>query len=401
LVAISSNMTREAQADLQLRDAADVFSVLVQRLDHDVLQLASSRATVRLCVADGAGCDVRITADTAQILPTLTRQPDATLTADLHTWRTIAEDLANGMAAFQQGRLHVRGNLHVGIGFLAASGRAPAAWRLRFLQTRTAFGNVSTMVGGRGAPLLLIHGLGATKASFISTVAALGDSHRCIALDLPGFGDSDKPLFAAYDARYFSKWCQALLDAFEIERADLVGHSLGGRVAIEVGLQHPERVGRLVLMMPSLAWRRNREWATLLTLVRPELGMLQFTPRPVVERILSWLLPDSGNGWVAAAKDEFLRSFVTPAGRAAFYAAARNIYLEQPHGPTGFWSRLSELQPPSLFIWGRRDGVVPIAFRRHVAVVLPESQHVELDCGHVPQLERPREVHNAIRRFLS
>ena len=231
-------------------------------------------------------------------------------------------------------------------------------------------------------------------------VDSLSDCFFYHTMDLPGFGDSDKPVFAAYDAGFFSRWGAAVLDALEIERAHVVGHSLGGRAAIEFGLQRPDRVTRLVLMMPSLAWRRSRPWAPWLRLVRPELGVLQLTPRLFVERFLDWLLPDDASEWAAAGKDEFLRSFMTPAGRAAFYAAARQIYLEEPDGPRGFWSRLSGLAMPSLFIWGKKDRLVPLAFQRHVSAILPTSRHLELDCGHVPQLERPREVHAAIRRFL-
>ncbi len=99
--------------------------------------------------------------------------------------------------------------------------------------------------------------------------------------------------------------------------------------------------------------------------------------------------------------DEFLRAYLTPRGRAAFYAAARHIYLEEPEGENGFWPRLSTLQAPALFVWGRHDRLVPVAFAPHVTDALPHSEHIELDCGHVPQLERPRETHAAMRRFLS
>ena len=112
-------------------------------------------------------------------------------------------------------------------------------------------------------------------------------------------------------------------------------------------------------------------------------------------------IPGSQTEWTSAGIDEFLRSYLTPSGRAAFYAAARNIYLEEPRGPDGFWTRLPSLRPDSLFVWGRRDKLVPIAFADHVREALPTATHVKLDCGHVPQLERPRETHAAIERFLA
>ena len=156
----------------------------------------------------------------------------------------------------------------------------------------------------------------------------------------------------------------------------------------------------LALLSPALAWLRDRRWLRLVRLVRPELGLLQVAPRPLVEEVVRRLLPSTMDDWVAVGLDEFLRSYLTPRGRAAFYAAARSIYLDEPHGDDGFWTRLAELAPDSLFVWGRNDTLVPIAFMRHVERVLPAARHLELDCGHVPQLEQPRATHAAIRDFL-
>ena len=106
----------------------------------------------------------------------------------------------------------------------------------------------------------------------------------------------------------------AALDALEIDRADLMGNSMGGRIAIETGFQHPDRVGKLVLLSPALAWLRDRPWAPFLRLVRPELGLLQPTPRPLVEQIVRRLVPGAQDGWAAAGVDDFLRSYYEPRG---------------------------------------------------------------------------------------
>jgi pimeloyl-ACP methyl ester carboxylesterase len=160
-------------------------------------------------------------------------------------------------------------------------------------------------------------------------------------------------------------------------------------------------VDRLALLAPALAWRRDRPGLALMRLARPELGLVQLAPRGFVEAVVHRLIPGADKGWTAAGVDEFLRAYLTPSGRAAFYAAARHIYIEQPDGEQGFWTRLGRLRADALFVWGRRDRLVPVAFARHVAQALPRAQHLELDCGHVPQVESPRQTHAALSAFLS
>lgn len=394
-------------SDVNVAARPDALERLVGRYDSELFWPMRPGARVRLRVTDAASPsdhDVVFEADRAFLVDCVGR-PDAIIAADRKTWEGVLADVRGGLEAFHAGRLTVRRDLHLGVGFLAATaGGAGTGPGLRFAQVRTAAGEISVDEAGAGPAVILIHGLGATKVSMLPTLAALaGEARRAIALDLPGFGDSVKPLRAPYHAPYFARTVIALMDALEIDRADFVGNSLGGRVALELGLRFPERTGRLGLLAPSLAWLRGRPWAPLLRLVSPQLGLLQPAPRPLVEAIVRGIAGSDGSGgqWTAAGVDEFLRSYLTPRGRAAFYAAARNIYLEQPHGARGLWTRLPALAAPSLFVWGLRDTLVPIGFEAHVRDALPAAEHLELDCGHVPQLERPGETHRALARFLA
>ena len=378
----------------------DSLQTLVGRFDASAFDAPQGRARLRLSVTDAGQWDVLAGNDGVQVTAVNGRAADATLTADSATWERMAQDLRGGMDAYRAGRLVIRHNLHLGVGFLAATSGATGPERLRFRHVETASGQLSILSAGVGEPVILIHGLGATKGSFLPTVAALAGSFRTIALDLPGFGDSVKPLGAAYHPPFFARAVVDLLDALELQRAHMIGNSLGGRVALELGLRHAARVGRLALLAPSLAWRRERPWAPFLRLLRPELGLLQITPRWAVEAVVHRLIPVAGSNWVQAGADEFLRAYLTPRGRAAFYATARQIYLEEPHGAKGFWTRLATLAPAALFVWGKQDGLVPIGFAAHVKETLPAARHLELDCGHVPQLERPVETHAAIAAFF-
>ena len=263
----------------------DTLQQLVERYDPAVFELGRPRARIRLSGVGPHDCDVVLDGRTARLEQAGRERPDAVLSADPETWTEISDDVRGGMAAYRAGRLRIRHDLHLGVGFLAAT--APRRGRHAALpagpdvdRTRVADR------GGDGDPVLLLHGLGATKVSFLPTVAALAGDFRTIAIDLPGFGDSVKPIRAAYDPKFFARSIVALLDALGFERAHLVGNSMGGRVAIEVGLRTPERVGRIGLLAPSLAWLRDRPWAPFLKLIEPRLGLIQPAPRPVVEAIV-------------------------------------------------------------------------------------------------------------------
>jgi pimeloyl-ACP methyl ester carboxylesterase len=383
--------------------AEKVLRKLTERYDPQVFELGRRHARIRLVGASDQAFDVSLNGRTAKLTPAKPElRPHAVLIADAQTWKDIAADLRGGMEAFRRGKLSIRHDLHLGVGFLAATARPePGRKGLTFRQIETAAGHISICEAGEGPPVILTHGLGATKVSMLPTLAALAPHHRAIAVDLPGFGDSAKPILARYDAAFFAASMTALLDSLDVDRADFVGNSMGGRVALEVGLSRPDRVRRLVMLAPSLAWLRDRPWAPYLRLVMPQLGLIQPAPRPIVEAIVRNLIPGSEEQWAAAGIDEFLRSYLSPRGRAAFYAAARNIYLEEPYGPDGFWTRLPSLEPPSLFVWGRMDQIVPPRFQSHVRRVLPQAEHLELPCGHVPQLEAPKLTHEAVIRFLA
>ncbi len=378
------------------------LETLVQRFDSTVFDPAREKARVRLGGCGRRSWDVVFEEGGPYLVPSdPDRRGDAVLTADVETWVALADGQDVGMAAFRSGRLSVRRDLHLAVGFLAATAAEQGPGRLRFRQVQTPAAEISVMEAGQGPPVLLLHGLGATKASFLPTVAALAPSHRAIAIDLPGFGDSGKPLRAAYDPAFFARSCVGLLDALGIDQADVVGNSMGGRAALEMGLSAPDRVGRLVLLTPSLAWLRSRPLAAPLRLIAPQLGLIQPAPRAIVEALMRRLVPAQGSEWTAAGIDEFLRSYLSPRGRAAFYAAARNIYLEAPWGKNGFWTRLAQLEAKALFVWGSDDKIVPIGFARHVHDALPDARHLVLDCGHVPQMERPEETHRAMLSFLA
>ena len=263
-------------------------------------------------------------------------------------------------------------------------------------------GNIAVARAGHpdAEPVVMLHGLGGTKASFLPTVAALADEYRVHAIDLPGFGDSVKPLRAAYDPHFFARAVCGFMDAAGIESAHLIGNSMGGRVAFEVGFRNSDRVKRIVGLTPALAWLRSRGWTPLVKALRPELGLIQITPRPVFEQAVRRLRarrPQRLGGGRRRRVPPGVHAAPRPGG--VLRGAAQHL-PRRARGRRGLLHPLRALEHESLFVWGKQDRLVPIAFARHVREALPGARHVELDCGHVPQLEAPRETHAAIRRFL-
>lgn len=352
-----------------------------------------------------AAWNVRIDGGEMALVPGRPAGVDTIVRGDVRTLAAIAEGEESGVAAFLDGRVTIRGSLALalrldGVDDPERPAHFPRARTIHALDVDTFY-----LEAGSGPPVVLLHGLGATNASLLPTLAALAPTHRVLAPDLPGFGESDKPI-RAYDPAWYARWLAAFLDAVGIGCAVLLGNSMGGRVAIEMGLTAPARVAALVLFAPSLAFRRFRNMTPLVRLLAAELAAVpMFVPRAIVLQVLRSMFADPSrlrDAWYDAAADEFARVFATPRGRMAFFSAARQIYLEEAHGEGGFWERLPALAVPALFLWGARDQLVPVGFARHVEAAVPRAASVVLrDCGHVPQFERPAETHRLVRDFLA
>ena len=358
---------------------------------------AGLRARVEIRLGDvGRVWEVRLDGERCRVRLSGSDDPDVVIGTDAATWLALREGRISGLDAFARRRLYARGNIDLALAFeglFELPGGRPAL--LRVVDVETPRATISSLIAGTGREqVICLHGLGGTKTSFFETVAALTPEHTVHALDLPGFGSSSKPARAPYDARWFAGAVAAYMDEAGIDRAHLVGNSMGGRVAIELALREPARVSSLSLLAPAVAFRRRRELAPLVRLARPELAAIPHPLRAAMVREQFWGLfaqPDRLDPSTAdLAADEFCRIYRSRAARVAFFAAARNIYLDAPWGERGFWARLAMLEPPALFVWGDADRLVPCRFEQHVAEALPQARQVVLEeCGHVPQVELP------------
>nr|AFX59903.1 hydrolase [Rhodococcus wratislaviensis] len=355
---------------------------------------------------------VRTRFGTVSVDTRIPARPTATITADPAAVVPLLAGQYSLVEAFLTGGLRVRGSMAAVLalgGILSPAADLPVRARVR----EAAVFGVRTAYLDAGAPggssVVLLHGLGATSASMLPVLADLVAEHRVLAPDLPGFGSSAAPNWD-YDPVQLQRWLRAFLDTVAAPASAVIGHSLGGRVALELALREPETVRALVLLCPALAAGRRRPLTALARRIPADLARL---PLAVPQRLLRdgtrgayrtlFADPDRvARHWFDAAADEWEITLRDPAHRRALWSATLGLYLDEPFGDRGVWSRLPQLAVPTLCVWGADDPLVPARFADHLTVTAPQVRSVILpDCGHLPQFEWPEATGALIDDFLT
>ncbi|HVB76364.1 MAG TPA: alpha/beta fold hydrolase [Candidatus Nitrosotalea sp.] len=266
------------------------------------------------------------------------------------------------------------------------------------------------LFGGSGEPaLVFVHGLG--SAGFIewrSNLDPMAMRHRVYAPDLPGFGRSDKPR-GAYGVEFFARALEDYMQALGISGATMVGASLGGRVALELALNHPHRVKRLVLVNSvGLGRPRPRPYYPLLVL--PALGELLMR----ATRLALWRAPAglilglrrraTGAHAESAPDPEYLGQLRemhdSPGFARAYLATLRSLAAPFRGGVHDLRSRLHEIAIPVLLVWGAGDTLLPL---RHALLARDLIAGAELrviaSAGHSPHRERSGEFNRVLLDF--
>jgi pimeloyl-ACP methyl ester carboxylesterase len=258
---------------------------------------------------------------------------------------------------------------------------------------------------GQGPPLLLIHGIAEAAWAWEVVIPALARRHRVIAPDLLGHGRSAKPR-GDYSLGNQATLMRDLMISLDIERATLVGHSLGGGITMQFAYQYPERCERMVLIASGGLGRDVTFLLRSLGLPGADLVaplFLSTTTRGVLLGAARWL---GRRGLKASAGQRAMwRSYAgltEPATRAAFIATVRAV-IDQRGQRVSALERLYLAQSmPTLLIWGEKDRVIPVAHARAAQAEMPGSRlEVISDAGHFVQLERPQQVAELILDFLA
>ncbi len=238
-------------------------------------------------------------------------------------------------------------------------------------------------VTGCGPPLVLVHGLAVSHRSWDATTQALAEHHTVYALDLPGFGYSDKPSGFA-SARQEAAFVDRFLAALEIDAATVIGHSTGGAVALWLAIEHPARIARLVVVDAS---EIGQAAAVFRLIALPVLGhLLLKTTTPTTMRLL--LAHPYVNKEVVTPElaRQYARWLWTPGARQALVQHARSYDVDK----SALRARLGQVAVPVLIVWTDADPYFPVSVARDLLAALPSARlEVIGGAGHVPQEEQP------------
>jgi pimeloyl-ACP methyl ester carboxylesterase len=255
---------------------------------------------------------------------------------------------------------------------------------------------------GSGPPLLLIHGFGASTYTWRHIAPELAKTHRVIAVDLKGFGQSDKPFDSHYSVLDQADLIAQLIEEKDLHDLTLVGHSFGGGVALFLALEADDRLqGRLskLVLLDSIAYPQNIPvfFRMLDMPLVSQIGMRMVPPTVQTRMALriayfddSKIDPEEVETYAAPLK--------TAAGKHAIIHSARQIV---PEDIATLSERYKTIELPTLILWCDHDRIVPLDVGLKLRRTLPNSTlRLVDDCGHMPQEEQPEQTLQLLKDFI-
>lgn len=233
--------------------------------------------------------------------------------------------------------------------------------------------------------IVLIHGLGGSAERWLKVVPHLSKNHRVIALDMIGFGHSDKPS-EDYTMDFFAKFLSAFIDRLGLNATVLIGTSLGGQIAAHCASANP-KIERLVLVSPSGAMKSA-------TPAIDAYMMAALYPNHLNAKEAFEMMSKSGTVDEFTVSD-FVKRMTMPNAKLAFISSVlgiRNSILEHS---------LQKIKVPTLLVWGRQDKMIPIVYAEKFRAHIRNCAFLELDdCGHLPHVEMPEIFSQSVLEFL-
>jgi pimeloyl-ACP methyl ester carboxylesterase len=259
--------------------------------------------------------------------------------------------------------------------------------------------------GSSDKVLVLIHGLGSNAKGWSKNIPVLSQKYRVIAVDLPGYGKSDKG-FYAYSLPFYAQVLTEMLDELKIEKATFAGHSMGGQIAMITSLLYPERVDKLVLVSPAGFEKFTQGESDWMRKAMPP----EFVHDTSIRNIDANL---KNNFYKMPVDAEFMiTERIQMRGAKDFdnycYAVSKNVaaMLDYP-----MWDKLTRIKHETLILFAEKDNLIPNAFlhggsTEAIANIgasqIPKNKLVMIpECGHFAMFEKPKVVNPAIIDFLA
>jgi len=255
---------------------------------------------------------------------------------------------------------------------------------------------------GNGPPLLLIHGFGASTFTWRHVAPELAKTHRVIAVDLKGFGQSDKPFDGRYSVFDQAELLAQLIEDKDLRNLTLVGHSFGGGIALLLALEANRRlegrISRLVLLDTIAYPQHIPVFFRLLDVpLVSQLGV-RMVPPSVQTRVALRIAYLDDSKIDPEEVEIYAAPLKTAAGKHAIIHSARQI---MPDGIAELLERYKTIELPTLILWCDHDRIVPLEVGLKLRRTLPNSTlRLVEDCGHMPQEEQPELTLELIKDFI-
>ncbi|MCP4936370.1 MAG: alpha/beta hydrolase [bacterium] len=255
---------------------------------------------------------------------------------------------------------------------------------------------------GKGDPVLLLHGLGASSYAWRYVTPELAKTHRIIALDLKGFGQSDKPRDDKYSLFDQAELVDKFIRKHKLKRLTLVGHSFGGGIAMALAIKDQKRRKprlKKLILIDSISYKQEIPWgiALMRTPIISELGIALIPSETQMKIALQFAYHDNSKIPPDAPR-EYAKQISSPEGK---YALLRTAAQLLPENIEQFTEKYSDLKIKTLLIWCRRDGIVPVAYGKRLYNNLPNARmHILPECVHLPQEELPQLTSKLMSNFL-
>lgn len=265
--------------------------------------------------------------------------------------------------------------------------------------------DLSYVDSGSGPVVLFIHGILGSQRQWSQLVDVMDDDHRVIVPDLFGHGDSAKPV-GDYSLSAHAAAMRDLLDHLGVDRVTLVGHSLGGGIAMQFFYLFPERVERLVLVSSGGLGREVNLILRSATLPGAAQVLSVAASAPVLSRVEALGRGARKLGWRPGADIDAVWHGFSSLGdresRVAFLATTRAV-IDLGGQSISAHDHLGDVPSvPTMIVWGTKDRMIPVQHAHSVERVLPDSQ-VELfeGAGHFPHLDDPERFASVLREFIA